>query len=209
MLIDCHFPSHSSSSFVHHLQSYKMSLAGAGKLGEAITTFAPGSNSSSKRHPWYPPQVDASHPIKRGELMLHNTLTGTKQPFIPKDGRTVRWYTCGPTVYDSSHVGHARTYLSLDIMRRIMSDYFHYNLIYQINITDIDDKIILRSRQNKLIDNLKQDVQTAKTSLEELKTLIIVLIMHSLLFATRLLAMNGVTYGILKAIAKKINPLLS
>ena len=38
------------------------------------------------------------------------------------------WYTCGPTVYDDSHMGHARTYISFDILRRIMTDYFGYNV---------------------------------------------------------------------------------
>ena len=91
--------------------------------------------------------------------------------------RHVRWYTCGPTVYDSSHVGHARTYLSFDIMRRVMTDYFHYNVLYQINTTDIDDKIILRARQNELLRQLEEDksvdyaklVELAKDALEEAK----------------------------------------
>lgn len=80
-------------------------------------------------------------------------------------------------MYDSSHVGHARTYLSLDIMRRVMTDYFHYNVLYQINTTDIDDKIILRARQNELLRQLEEDVSVsyetlvglAKTALEEAK----------------------------------------
>lgn len=76
---------------------------------------------------------------------------------MPMQSRHVRWYTCGPTVYDSSHVGHARTYLSFDIMRRVMTDYFHYNVLYQINTTDIDDKIILRARQNELMRQLEAD----------------------------------------------------
>jgi cysteinyl-tRNA synthetase len=74
-------------------------------------------------------------------------------------------------------VGHARTYLSFDIMRRVMTDYFHYNVLYQINTTDIDDKIILRARQNELIRQLENDatvdfdklVTLAKEALEEAK----------------------------------------
>lgn len=54
-------------------------------------------------------------------------------------------------MYDSSHMGHARTYLSLDIMRRIMEDYFGYDMFVVMNITDIDDKIILKARQNHLL----------------------------------------------------------
>eukprot|EP00299_Pterocystis_sp_00344_P019187 c9546_g1_i2.p1 GENE.c9546_g1_i2~~c9546_g1_i2.p1 ORF type:complete len:879 (+),score=259.52 c9546_g1_i2:47-2683(+) len=106
--------------------------------------------------PWYQPQngVDVG-------LRVNNTLTGGQRkgksskdeldPFIPGNGRRVLWYTCGPTVYDSCHMGHARAYLTFDILRRIVEDYFGYEVVYQINITDIDDKIILRARRNKLV----------------------------------------------------------
>lgn len=56
----------------------------------------------------------------------------------------VKWYICGPTVYDSAHMGHARAYLSFDILRRVMKDYFGYDIQFVMNITDIDDKIIKR-----------------------------------------------------------------
>lgn len=67
---------------------------------------------------------------------------------MPLDGNKVLWYSCGPTVYDSSHMGHARSYISLDILRRVMSDYFNYNVIYAMNITDIDDKVIFDGINN-------------------------------------------------------------
>lgn len=57
----------------------------------------------------------------------------------------------GPTVYDSAHVGHARNYLSFDIVRRVLEDYFGYNCLYVMNVTDVDDKIILRARRNHLL----------------------------------------------------------
>ncbi len=53
-------------------------------------------------------------------------------------------YMCGPTVYDSAHLGHARTYLSFDILRRILTKYFGYDVLLVMNITDVDDKIIIR-----------------------------------------------------------------
>ncbi|MCP9257474.1 Cysteine--tRNA ligase, cytoplasmic [Dirofilaria immitis] len=65
----------------------------------------------------------------------------------------VKWYICGPTVYDSSHIGHARAYLSFDILRRVLQDYFGYDIQYIMNITDIDDKIIKRARQLYLLEN--------------------------------------------------------
>ena len=81
--------------------------------------------------------------IFRTGLMVNNSLTKGKSEFITKDGsKNVKWYMCGPTVYDDSHLGHARTYLSSDIMTRIMKDYFGYNVELAMNITDIDDKII-------------------------------------------------------------------
>ncbi len=72
--------------------------------------------------------------------------------FVPQRGNRVTWYNCGPTVYDASHMGHARTYLTFDILRRVMRDYFGYDVFYVMNITDVDDKIIKRARQNHLYD---------------------------------------------------------
>lgn len=65
----------------------------------------------------------------------------------------------GPTVYDASHMGHARTYISFDILRRVLADYFGYQIYFVMNITDIDDKIIKRARQNFLFDEyIKKDI---------------------------------------------------
>ncbi len=58
-----------------------------------------------------------------------------------------RFYICGPTVYDSAHLGHARTYVTMDIIRRIHEDYLMEQVYYAMNITDIDDKIINRTRE--------------------------------------------------------------
>lgn len=80
-------------------------------------------------------------------LRILNSLTGEKEPFRPRRGRAVRWYTCGPTVYDVTHVGHASNYVSLDILRRILTDYFGYDVTLQMNVTDIDDKIIQRAAE--------------------------------------------------------------
>ena len=52
-------------------------------------------------------------------------------------------------MYDMSHLGHARTYLGSDIMKRVMRDYFGYNIHMVMNITDIDDKIIKRANESK------------------------------------------------------------
>mmetsp|Transcript_12402 Transcript_12402/g.12449 ORF Transcript_12402/g.12449 Transcript_12402/m.12449 type:complete len:571 (+) Transcript_12402:119-1831(+) len=57
---------------------------------------------------------------------------------------------CGPTVYTNSHMGHARTYVSFDIIRRILSNYFGYDVTLCMNITDIDDKIIIESNNQQV-----------------------------------------------------------
>uniref|UniRef100_A0A182SNQ8 Cysteine--tRNA ligase, cytoplasmic n=1 Tax=Anopheles maculatus TaxID=74869 RepID=A0A182SNQ8_9DIPT len=93
------------------------------------------------------------------KLYLYNSLTRRKEPFVPRDGRNVHWYSCGPTVYDASHMGHARSYISFDILRRVLSDYFGYNVLYVMNITDIDDKIIKRARQNYLYEQYLQQAK--------------------------------------------------
>lgn len=114
-----------------------------------------------EKHPeWYPPfPPTAEQQQKNSQLMLLNSLTETIEPFHPADGRMVRWYVCGPTVYDDAHMGHARAYLTFDIMRRIMEDYFGYPVLYQMNITDIDDKIIQRARVNKLLADFTERVR--------------------------------------------------
>ena len=78
-------------------------------------------------------------------LYIYNSLKRSKEIFIPKNKNKIIWYQCGPTVYSDSHIGHARTYISLDIIHRIMKNYLGYNLIICQNITDIDDKIIIKS----------------------------------------------------------------
>jgi cysteinyl-tRNA synthetase len=84
---------------------------------------------------------------KMHPLVVYNSLTRTKVRFIPSDPKRVTWYQCGPTVYAESHLGHARTYVSLDVIRRITQDYLGYKVLLCQNITDIDDKIIIRSSE--------------------------------------------------------------
>jgi len=102
---------------------------------------------------WYCPPIMSS-PLQFWDrffpLKIRNSLTRTKVPFVPKDPRRVLWYMCGPTVYDVSHMGHARTYIQFDILRRIMQDFFGYNVIMCMNVTDIDDKIIVRSTEKNI-----------------------------------------------------------
>lgn len=74
-------------------------------------------------------------------LQLLNSLTNTLEPFEHDKNIPIKWYTCGPTIYSSAHLGHARTFISFDIIRRVLI-HLGYDVIYVMNITDIDDKII-------------------------------------------------------------------
>ena len=79
-------------------------------------------------------------------MKIYNTLTGKKEEFIPFSKNEVRIYACGVTVYDYCHIGHARSAIVFDVMRK----YFHYkgfHVTYVRNFTDIDDKIINRAQK--------------------------------------------------------------
>lgn len=77
-------------------------------------------------------------------IKLYNTMTRKKEIFKPLEGNRVKLFVCGPTVYDYSHIGHARTYISFDVIVRYMK-YSGYTVFYVQNITDLDDKILKRA----------------------------------------------------------------
>lgn len=81
-------------------------------------------------------------------IKIYNTLTRKKEVFKPLNGNRVKLFVCGPTVYDHSHIGHARTYISFDIIARYLK-YVGYSVYYLQNITDLDDKIIKRATELK------------------------------------------------------------
>jgi cysteinyl-tRNA synthetase len=74
-------------------------------------------------------------------VQLYNSQSRQKENFIPLDEGVVRIYVCGPTVYDDAHLGHARSALAFDLLRRLFST-LGYHVIFVKNFTDIDDKII-------------------------------------------------------------------
>ncbi len=87
-------------------------------------------------------------------LSIYNTLTRQKEPFKPLEEGKVGIYVCGITIYDYCHIGHARTYVSFDVMIRYLK-FIGYNVKYVRNITDVDDKIINRANENgESIDEL-------------------------------------------------------
>ena len=97
----------------------------------------------------------------KAPLRILNSLTNQKDLFEPQDANRVTWYQCGPTVYDESHMGHARTYVCFDVMRRLLTDYFGYNVQLVMNITDIDDKIIRKAiEENKCFTDISRKFET-------------------------------------------------
>lgn len=89
-------------------------------------------------------------------LALYNSLTRTKESFEPLEPNRVKMYCCGVTVYDYCHLGHARSYIVWDTVRRYLM-WRGYDVTYVQNFTDIDDKIIKRSHT----DNVPWDTITA------------------------------------------------
>lgn len=85
-------------------------------------------------------------PLHGSELRLYNTLAREKQPFTTVEPDVVRFYSCGPTVYDYAHIGNFRAFLTYDVIKRWLM-YRGYNVNHVMNITDVDDKIIRKVRQ--------------------------------------------------------------
>ncbi len=85
----------------------------------------------------------------KAPLTVYNTLTGRKEPFEPLSPGAVRMYVCGPTVYDEAHLGHARCYITWDVLYRFLR-YLGYTVRYARNITDVDDKILNRAKEQNV-----------------------------------------------------------
>ena len=79
-------------------------------------------------------------------MKIFNTLSGKKEHFEPIEKNNIRMYVCGMTVYDDTHIGHARTFLSFDLIVRYLRS-IDYKVHYIRNITDVDDKIISRANE--------------------------------------------------------------
>jgi cysteinyl-tRNA synthetase len=95
------------------------------------------------------PLLDNSHYPKYDEemsLKVYNTLTGQKEEFVPLNPGKVGMYVCGVTIYDYCHIGHARSAMVFDVIRNYFQ-YKGYDVLFVKNITDVEDKIIKRARQ--------------------------------------------------------------
>src|SRR5438067_8285727 len=93
-------------------------------------------------------------------LHLYNSLSGRKDPFVPKTS-PVTMYVCGVTPYDTTHAGHAFTYVVFDVLHRYLR-FMGHAVRYVSNITDVDDRILQRARERKLDYRKLGDDQTAQ-----------------------------------------------
>ncbi|XP_032007219.1 probable cysteine--tRNA ligase, mitochondrial isoform X1 [Hylobates moloch] len=104
-------------------------------------------------------------------VQVYNSLTGRKEPLIVAHAEAASWYSCGPTVYDHAHLGHACSYVRFDIIRRILTKVFGCNIVMVMGITDVDDKIITRANEMNISpaslaslyeEDFKQDMAALK-----------------------------------------------
>ena len=103
-------------------------------------------------------------------VLIYNTLSGKKEEFNPIEKNKIRMYVCGPTVYGPAHLGHARTYVAFDIIRRYL-EFRGYAINFVVNITDIHDDIIKRANElninfleltEKFTENYFQNMKSLK-----------------------------------------------
>ncbi|EGC32916.1 hypothetical protein DICPUDRAFT_155084 [Dictyostelium purpureum] len=138
----------------------------------STTTISPSSNITNKRK-WEMPKIETSYDTG---IQVKNSLANhQKVPLLIsnsniKNQRPISWYTCGPTVYSSSHIGHARNYVTVDIIQRILQDYFRLNIIHVMGMTDIDDKILIKSREKQISASELSRIYE-KEFIEDLKSL--------------------------------------
>src|ERR1041385_2337074 len=86
-------------------------------------------------------------------LRIHNTLSGQVEEFRPIYEGEVRFYYCGPTVWDYGHIGNFRSAIAADVIRRYLK-FKGYRVTQVMNLTDVDDRIITKAQeQNKSLDD--------------------------------------------------------
>lgn len=89
-------------------------------------------------------------------MKLYNSYSQKTEEFIPVKGNEVKMYVCGPTVYDNAHLGHARCYITWDVLYRYLK-FKGYDVTYCRNVTDVDDKILKKAQQaGKTPDEIAQ-----------------------------------------------------
>ena len=114
-------------------------------------------------------------------MKLHNSYTNKVEEFVPIDGNKVKMYVCGPTVYDFAHLGHARCYITWDVLYRYLK-FKGYDVTYCRNVTDVDDKILKKAEKEgktpeevsqywyKQFENSMKSLNTLKPDIEPFAT---------------------------------------
>lgn len=102
-------------------------------------------------------------------IKIYNTLSAKKENLIPRKGKKINMFVCGPTVYDYTHIGHIRSFLFYDVFAKYLKS-LKYNVYYLQNITDIDDKIISRAKE-KGVSPLALALSFEKEYLRDIKLL--------------------------------------
>ncbi|NXN32236.1 SYCM protein, partial [Nycticryphes semicollaris] len=132
-------------------------------LGKAVGVRR--CRSAARRREWVPPAGRDSG------IVAYNSRSRSKEPLVLATEGVATWYSCGPTVYDQAHLGHACSYVKFDIIRRIMTRFFGIEVIMVMGITDIDDKIIRRANEMNISpvalariyeEDFKQDMAALK-----------------------------------------------
>ncbi|OHA71900.1 MAG: cysteine--tRNA ligase [Candidatus Wildermuthbacteria bacterium RIFCSPHIGHO2_12_FULL_45_9] len=103
-------------------------------------------------------------------MQLFDTLSQEKKGLKPRQKNKIQMFVCGPTVYDYAHIGHARTYVVFDMIAKYLRTQLTYEVSYLQNITDIDDKIINRAKeQGKTVQQLAKEFEASY--MEDMRTL--------------------------------------
>jgi cysteinyl-tRNA synthetase len=121
-------------------------------ISDSKCLYSSSSSSSSNSNISGSCSSSSSHSIinsSSAPVHVRNSLgAGPRELTARADGRPLSWYSCGPTVYDCAHLGHARTYVCTDILRRVMAECHGLDVFYALGITDIDDKIMQRAQES-------------------------------------------------------------
>lgn len=139
----------------------------------------------------------------RQPLVLYNSRTRDKEPFQPVRSDQVSMYTCGPTVYDSAHVGNFRAFLTYDLVKRVLTYLGYKNVVHVCNLTDVDDKILKRANDLGLDNVMELTRKYEKLFMEDLRALNIIPAtlypratehIYEMMDMIRILAQKGLAY---------------
>ena len=106
---------------------------------------------------------DGINGFEEGMIQFYNSLTRKSEPFEPFDKKTVRMYSCGPTVYDFAHIGNFRSFLFADLLRRFL-EASGYEVIHLMNITDVGHMVEETDENGVALDKMEVAAKRLKES---------------------------------------------